>query len=249
MTAFYLGRMFFLIFFGGFRLGNVYPELKGYSKYIHEAPVRMLFSYGLLSIMCLFVFFSFNPLDPDKSWVFNFLAQPVSVFKGENTFIIRINHTQELLHNWIISISVVVLSLGFALSYFLYGFKTRYKKDFLRLNIDLTLPAQVSYNAFYIDRIYQKVFIAPYFKLAEGILYFEKNVINSFVDNVSLTIVVFANITSWIDKYLVDGLVNLLIVILNGISGQLKYLQNGKIQSYLFGAILAILIVGVWLML
>ncbi|MBC7389587.1 MAG: NADH-quinone oxidoreductase subunit L [Opitutaceae bacterium] len=249
MTAFYLGRMFFLIFFGGFRLGNVYPELKGYSKYIHEAPLRMLFSYGLLSIMCLFIFFSFNPLDPDKSWIFNYLSHPVSVFNGETALVNKINHTQELLHNWIISISVVVLSLGFALSYFLYGFKTRYKKDFLRLNIILTLPAKISYNAFFVDTIYHKVLIIPYFIFANGISKFEKNVINTFVDNGSLTIAVFANIISWIDKYLVDGTVNILMIILNGISGQLKHLQNGKIQSYLVGAILAIIIVGVWLLL
>ncbi len=248
MTAFYLGRMFFLIFFGGFRLGNVYPELKGNSKLIHEAPIRMLFSYGLLSLMCLFIFFSFNPLDPDKSWVLDFLSHPDSIFQSEKKFVTEINKTQDLLHNWIIAISVVVLSLGFALSYFLYRFKTRFKKDFLRLNIHLTLPAQFSYNAFYIDTIYQKVFIESYNKVSDGISDLERNIINSFVDNGALNIVVFANIISWIDKYLVDGFVNFLMTLLNGVSMQLKYLQNGKIQSYLVGAILAILVVGIWLM-
>jgi len=243
MTAFYTGRMFFLVFFGGFRLGKVFPALKEYGSYVHEAPKPMLFSYLALAPFCLFVFFSFNPVDPDVSWLTTYLSHPASVFSSESLFLEQLHVKRNELHYWVISFSVVVLSLGFGLSYVLYGFKTKFKKDFLRLHLHNSGLVNLSYSALYLNQVYDKVLVKPYNRLSNFSASFDKEWVDGSIDKFAILFMAFSHFWAWFDKWVVDGSVTALMWLIEAIGRQLKTLQNGKVQSYLSYAFIAIVFV------
>jgi NADH-quinone oxidoreductase subunit L len=248
MTAFYTGRMFFLIFFGGFRLGKFVPELKGFSAYIHEAPKMMLATYLILAPLCLFVFFSFNPIDPDTSWLANYLTHPSSAFTFESDILKQLIIKQHELHYWIISFSMVVLTLGFGLAYVLYGVKTKYKKEFLTNEpiSKMGLITRLSYNGLYLNQIYQLTFVKPFNSLSNKAIIFDKKWIDKTVENTAVLFVASSHLVTWFDKNIVDGSVTALMWLIEQIGFQLKKLQNGKVQSYISLVFVAILIGLAW---
>lgn len=248
MTAFYTGRMFFLIFFGGFRLGKFVPELKGFSAYIYEAPKLMLATYLILAPFCLFVFFSFNPIDPETSWLVKYLTHPSSAFVFESDILKALVLKQDELHYWIISISMVVLTLGFVLAYVLYGVKTKYKKDFVTNEpiSQMGLVTRFSYNGLYLNQIYQTILVSPFNLIAEKASEFDKKWIDKSVENASILFVACSHLVTWFDKNIVDGSVTALMWLIEQFGLQLKKLQNGKVQSYISLVFVAILLGLAW---
>lgn len=247
MTAFYMGRMFFLVFFGGFRLGNIYPDYKGHSQHIHEPSLRMLIPYSLLSLFSMFIFFSFNPIDPEMSWLVSFLPKESSAFGVETSFLVILKEKQEIFHYGVIAISITVLTLGFLLSCLLYAFKTRYKLEFVKLGLQTNRWVALSMNGLYLNELYTFVFVKPFARASLSVSYFDSKLIDRAVDLTGFSIVALSNLTKWIDKYLVDGLVNASVWLLWQIGHQLRSLQNGKVQSYLALALSVILGVIIWL--
>ena len=248
MTAFYLGRMFFLIFFGGFRLGKSFPSYRGASQKLHEPPLLMRIPYCLLSLFSLFVFFSFNPIDPDKSWLVSFLPSESSAYGLEQSFLVALKHKQEAFHYGIISVSIVVLSLGFGLSYVLYAFKTRYKIEFLKRGIRHNWLVSLSLHGLFLDSLYAALFVKPFGKMAMSVSIFDKKYVDKAVEDFAVFMVVFSNCVSWIDRFLVDGMVNAGVWSIGQTGKQLRYMQNGKIQTYLFIGISVFVGLLVWLL-
>jgi NADH-quinone oxidoreductase subunit L len=233
MTAFYLGRMVFLLFFGGFRLGKYFPEYKGTSQHLHEASWLMLLPYCVLSLLSLFVFFSFNPIDPDKSWLVSFLPMESSAYGLESSFLALLHQKQEVFHYPVIAISFVVLSAGFGLSYILYGFRTRYKIDFLKIGLPHNWLVSLSANGFYLNSLYSVIFVRPFEQLSGYLSAVERKGLNACVENVGIWTVALSHGLAWMDRFFVDGLVNLGVLLISQSGRQLGYLQNGKVQTYL----------------
>jgi NADH:ubiquinone oxidoreductase subunit 5 (subunit L)/multisubunit Na+/H+ antiporter MnhA subunit len=63
-----------------------------------------------------------------------------------------------------------------------------------------------------------------------------------------LTVVV-TRITGWIDNNFVDGTVNAVAEIVEGVGARLRVIQNGKVQEYLtLAAGVVVLVAVVWIM-
>lgn len=247
VTAFYTGRLFFLVFFGGFRLGKFYPMLKGYSKYIHEAPLPMVMSYSVLSIFCLFVFYSFNPIDPDTSWLVPFLSSQHVLLLAKSEYLSSLAQAQDHLHYGVIAASIVVLSLGFGLAYVLYALKTKYKKQFVSHIASHGFWVSLSRNALYLNQFYEVALVKPFNQLAIQMADFDRKWIDQAVERVAYLTVAFAHVQAWIDRYLIDGAVNATIWLLQVIGLQLKNLQNGNIQSYIALGLLCLIGAFIWI--
>jgi NADH-quinone oxidoreductase subunit L len=68
LTAFYMTRQIWMIFFGEFR--NEKVDIKS----IHEGSWKMKFPIGLLAILSVGYVFSLNPLSIEHSWFINFIG-------------------------------------------------------------------------------------------------------------------------------------------------------------------------------
>ncbi len=96
----------------------------------------------------------------------------------------------------------------------------------------------VVYNKYYVDELYQATVLRGSVSLARVLAWFDKYVIDGVVNLAGAVTRVFANIDGAIDRYLVDGAVNLVAGSTLSAGRLLRRVQTGRIQTYLYGALL-----------
>jgi NADH-quinone oxidoreductase subunit L len=97
------------------------------------------------------------------------------------------------------------------------------------------------YNKYYVDELYQAVFINGLLALTRAAAWFDQNVIDFVVNGA-------ATVTTWVawldgqfDKYVVDGAVNGVAALSAFIGGRVRSLQTGSINGYLYVIVVAVL--------
>jgi NADH-quinone oxidoreductase subunit L len=101
-------------------------------------------------------------------------------------------------------------------------------------------------NGFYLDILYHKTFGGMMQSAATAAAYVDKRWIDGLIHRTAYAHVTVAHITAWFDRAIVDGFVNGLASTARGIGSFTRSFQGGKIQVYIFWAILAIIIFLIW---
>lgn len=218
LTAFYIGRLIFKVFFGEFRL-------QVEKMNIHEANLTMIGPMIFLAICSLFFVFSWNPLTYHHSFI-------LSGFDVKYTF--------SEIHSLHI-ILPIFLTLGSAISWAI-GWNW-YVKNKYPLNAQNRWIA-LSLNQGYLNEIYQKAFVNSTLSLSNGLYWFDRNIIDGFVNMLASVVRGTAQLSSWIDRNIVDGLVNTIGGTTSYIGHLLRWVQNGRLQNYL-GFAFTVLLIGI----
>lgn len=201
-TAFYMFRLFFLTFVGK-------PRGTGHDK-AHESPFVMTLPLILLAVLAVVAGFINTPFNPVlHHWL-------TSGTTGE--FIATVfGHEEGHAASWVQVMAILVSVAGIALAYLMYA-KQSVSRDWIARPMPWLY--QLSFRKYYIDEIYQVVFVKS--------LKWIGKVLDLF------------------DKYVVDGLVTLVAVITNAIGAAHARIQNGQMQTYGFVVFvgLVLLIIG-----
>ena len=141
-------------------------------------------------------------------------------------------------------LSTLAAALGIAAAYLFYMLNNKILP--LEIRNKFTLLYNLLYNKYYIDEIYEFLFIRPSIRLSRLASKFDSGVIDGAVNACAKAVVVLSRIKSWIDRYIVDGAVNMTAGIVGLSSLVLRRVQTGYIQTYLliafFGLALIIFI-------
>nr|YP_010188956.1 NdhF [Orthotrichum stellatum]QZJ47759.1 NdhF [Orthotrichum stellatum] len=257
LTAFYMFRIYFLTFEGCLRSNStnkmafinsvpIWGDLQSNNKklefisknlnsnnnkllenekciYPKEADNKMLFTLIVLALPTLFIGFLGAPF-PEGQSGFDLLSQWLSpIFK--NSFEISSGNWLEFVLNAINSLTIVVIGILFA--FILYGpvsffpqnldnfFEFLLKKKF---NYFFSFLYNWSYFRGYIDFYYDIVFVKGTRLLAQFLLIF--------------------------DERIIDGIVNGFVILISFGGESTKYLEGGRISSYLFGLILGVILLS-----
>ena len=219
LTSFYMFRLIFLALFG-----------KARSDYhAHESPLVMTVPLSILAFFSVFIGLLGSPL---TQFAFQKFIAPVGMHHGE---------VEIKMNNLAMSLSILAAFLGIGLSYLVYIRNNKILPAGVR---SLFKPVyNLVSNKYYFDEAYDYLFVKPLMKLCRGLYRFDISVIDYAV-NLSAAFAVFlGTVKAWIDKYIVDGLVNLTGALVMASSRKLLRLHNGFIQSYLLGAFLCVIIV------
>lgn len=109
---------------------------------------------------------------------------------------------------------------------------------------------RVLWNKYYIDEIYGATFVRGTWAGASGLWTFDRRVVDGAVDGSGWLTQLAAWASHMIDKYVVDGFVNLLAHLAGAASHALRRLQTGLVQNYalmmIFGvfALLTLYLIG-----
>jgi NADH-quinone oxidoreductase subunit L len=95
----------------------------------------------------------------------------------------------------------------------------------------------VVYNKYYVDELYQATVLRGSVVLARALSWFDKSIIDAAVNLAGFLTRVFANVDGMIDRYIVDGAVNLVANGTLSLGRTLRRVQTGRIQTYLYGAL------------
>ncbi len=105
---------------------------------------------------------------------------------------------------------------------------------------------EVVFNKYYVDELYQAVVLRPAKLVGQAWSVFDRVVVDGAVNLVGFLVRFICNIEGAIDKYLVDGAVNFVAGAVIAGGRQMRRMQTGKIQHYLYAAVAgALIVVGV----
>ena len=238
LTAFYVVRQWKQVFLGENK-GGYHSE-----QIIHDADTFMKIPIGLLAILSLFIWFSFNPLDAAHGWFFQ-------LFRTDQP---------DGAHAVVAFLSVAVTSAGLLLGYFstmmsqvpsvitmLEGIYESVKKFLAALFAQITRGLQWL-NEHSPETDQHLFLIAPLQKIAHWSDAFDRKVIDRAVNGVSYLVVSGAHLFGRFDQIIVDGTVNALAWLAGFFGNRIRHLQNGKIQSYFIVMLLGVLVLVFWVL-
>jgi NADH-quinone oxidoreductase subunit L len=225
ITAFYMFRLIFLTFFGE-------PREQKRFDHAHESPATMTVPLIVLAALSIVGGFGLY----GGLW-FNHLLVPPVLGEAARSAGHGSSHGSAWVHNGAMVLSLIAAFSGILLSYLMY-----YKKS-----ISAAMMAQkyaklyeLSYNKFWVDEFYQKTIIAFVLKLRMVLREFDNKVVDGAVNATAPGLIGVTRFSGAIDKYVVDGLVNLLAIVTQAIGAISTLFQSGIIQNYLMKAGFAI---------
>lgn len=205
LTSFYMFRLLFLTFFGEFR-GS-----ESQANHLHESPLSMTLPLMILAVLSAIAgFFNFPHLFGGHSQLTQFLS-PIIKKSFDNTFI------EESVELTLMAVSVITALAAFGLAYFLY----MVKKSRPSIDSQITGIQKVVYNKYYIDELYNGVFVKPV------------NAIGDFSHKV-------------IEKAGIDKLVNSIGSLVGGLANEARLLQTGSTGQYLFAMVISIALILIY---
>ncbi|MBD1384034.1 NADH-quinone oxidoreductase subunit L [Mucilaginibacter rigui] len=225
LTAFYVARLIVKVFFGEFRLKKMNPHI-----HIHMGDGGWQYKLALvfLAICCLFPVFSYSPVFYEDAWL----------FKG----FLPVNHlARENMYHVIIPVLVVILSVVV-----MYGAYVAYAKRNSWSFPQTGFLYRLSFHEWYIDKFYNHVIVRFVMWFSNALYWFDKNIIDGFVNLLEKIGVALAGIAAWFDKHIVDGLLHLIAGIVQAIGNFARRFQSGKIQYYLFSMLLVLIAVFIF---
>jgi NADH-quinone oxidoreductase subunit L len=101
---------------------------------------------------------------------------------------------------------------------------------------------RLSYNKYYVDEIYQAIFVNGTLLLARLGSLFDQYVIDGIVNGLATLTRFIAWLDGLFDQYVVDGIVNLIANLTFAIGNKFRRVQTGNINSYLYGILIAVVL-------
>ncbi len=225
MTAFYMFRQLFMVFFGDCRADHHTQE------HLHESPRVMTMPLVILAVGALLAGWIGLPAVFGGS-LFAHWLEPVIVH-GEH-------HGSHALELGLMAVSVSVAAAGAFLAYLMY-YRGALSPDRFA-NLASGFFYRVFHNKWYLDEIYQAVFVNGTLLLARFWSAFDHYIVDGIVNGAASLTRVVSWFNGLFDHYIVDGLVNAVANITFWAGNKFRRVQTGNINSYLYGILIAVVL-------
>jgi len=222
MTAFYMFRQVFMVFFGECR---AHHEVQ---HHLHESPPSMTWPLRILAFGSVVAGFLWIPhvWTPFEHWLEPVTGHPLG-------------HGETSTELSLMALSVLVSLSGIGLAWMMYA--GRVVKPEIFSEALGGLPYRTVYNKYYIDELYQLVFVRGAVVLARAAAWFDAHIIDGIVNLSALVVRGAANLTGAIDNYIVDGAVNGVADVTQRVGRRVRNLQTGAISAYLYFIVFGVL--------
>jgi NADH-quinone oxidoreductase subunit L len=101
------------------------------------------------------------------------------------------------------------------------------------------------WNKWYFDELYQVIFIRPTMFVSGLISKFDKQVIDRFIESLARGALNVAKLDDLIDRYLVDGLVNIAAHWTYSVGRSLRSVQTGHLRQYVMLIVVGVVVLTV----
>ena len=233
MTAFYMFRLIFMTFWGE---SHVSHEAE---HHLHESPRPMLIPLVTLAVLSAVGGFIGWPKSLTLSlfrgeWFGRFLDP---VFEGNP--VIPPRESALTWEYFLMALSVVTAIVGISIAYRMYVQQPELSD---RMANAFSGYYKVLLHKYYIDEIYDALFVHRVKNLGSLLAAFDMGVIDGGVNGVGWTGRMLGVISSWWDKWIIDGLVNLVAFVTRLLSWPARIIQTGMVQNYAWFITLGVLI-------
>jgi NADH-quinone oxidoreductase subunit L len=222
LTAFYMFRQVFMVFYGECRADHETQH------HIHESPSTMTLPLWILAGGSVVAGWLWVPhlFLPFEHWLEPVMGHPAG-------------HGEVATELTLMVVSVVVAVLGIGLAWLMY-YRGAFSPDTFASAIG-GLPHRLVYNKYYVDEIYELIFVRGGLALFRLTAWFDNNVIDGIVNLSAAVVRAWAWIGGKFDTWVVDGAVNLVATITQFTGRRIRNLQTGAINAYLYVVIMGVL--------
>jgi NADH-quinone oxidoreductase subunit L len=245
ITAFYMVRLYILVFRGKERFDD---ETR---KHLHESPSTMTVPLMILAVLAFVGGWIGIPkvISPGIPNVLEHWLEPVfgghgAAAAGHAAAEAAHGAAQAVSHSAGLEIGLMVLSLAIALSGMALAWLFYEKRP--ELAPQMAERARALYrlilNKYFIDELYGRVILAPYYAVCRASAWFDKWVVDGLVNGAAYFTLGSSYTSTGFDVYIVDGLVNMAGYMVRGTSWVFRALQTGFVQSYATSMALGIFI-------
>src|SRR3989339_291367 len=217
MTAFYMFRLFFMTFTGTSR-----TEI-----HAHESPKTMTVPLIVLAVLSIVA---------GGLFVMGHSFEHLVYFGVEGAG----EGGAEAGSHFVRNMSITVAVLGITLAFFMYYLK-KISPEYLAEK--LASIHKLLSNKYYIDELYEIIFIKPVKGLGNFLFKFDQKVVDGAVNGSGFMTVLMSKLQNLFDKVIVDGAVNGTGWIANKGGEILKQLQTGFIQNYILIAVSGLFVI------
>ncbi len=260
LTAFYMGRQYFMVFYGDFRLKRKGEAYAYAEKYLQNTPWPMRIPNVILALLSLGFVFSLNPFHYQDSWLFEVLSTEALAQR----YIPKVA--------WLVpTLSVLLAFTGLSVAYFAFcteklngviaqrfghhkpfvlflknGFRINnlYHVLFVRSTLLLAAISNII-DKFLLDGMVSLVYKIQ-LQLSKLLVFIDNKVLDRSVVQFVRFNVIFAHLLAWKDRVIVDGIALGAAHTVSFVGSVGRSMQNGKIQSYVWTAVFGVflLIIG-----
>ncbi|MGH8067942.1 MAG: NADH-quinone oxidoreductase subunit L [Candidatus Entotheonellia bacterium] len=243
MTAFYMFRLIYMTFYGESRVD---PQVL---HHVHESPPIMTVPLIILAILSV-VGGLILGVPPEHGWIHRFLGAVVGhgvvpVAGGVAEAAGRVEEHMgggafPALDILLMLISVLVGALGWGLAWFMYTKRTDIPARLAEKYHELY---ELLLNKYWVDELYEYVFVRGGKALANFFWGFDERVVDGAVNGASHMIVQTSEGSGRFDLQTIDGSVNGLSVVITFGARAFRLLQTGFVQNYVLAMVLGLFVI------
>ena len=225
LTSFYMFRLTYVTFYGQSRVD---PKVE---HHIHESPPVM--TVPLMILAGLSVLGGFLGVPPEHGWFHGFLesvAAPVGVV------------THDVAMGTIIGLMAVAIGIalsGWGLAHYLYAIKPGTADNW---SARYAGAYRTLLNKYYVDELYDAVFVEPCKRLARLWDWIDQHVIDRFIRGIGHGADISAAGATWAEKHIIYGGINVI-----GYANHLAAWSWRKLQTGLVNHYAAVIVIGLFL--
>ena len=227
LTAFYMFRQVFMVFFGTCR-----ADLET-RHHLHESPAVMTIPLWILmggSILAGLLWLPFDLFLPFEHWL-----APVMEQHGEAQAATAGAGLESLL----MLTSLAFAAGGIGLAYRMYASESLRPETFSEALGGL--PYRAVLNKYWVDELYGLVFVRGTLLLCRATAWFDLHVIDGLVDLSAALVRGCSWLSGRFDLYVVDGAVNGVADVTQFVGRRVRNVQTGAINAYLYVVLLGVL--------
>jgi NADH-quinone oxidoreductase subunit L len=250
MTAFYMTRLYILVFRGRERFGDEARHHLHESPSVMTVPLMILAALscvgGLVGIPAVI---SLGIPNLIERWLEPVLAAPAAAGNGAAaSHAAAAGHAAAAashaahpggLEFGLMGLSLLVALAGIGLGWILYERRPGLPE---RIAGSVRALYLLVYNKYFVDELYARVVLAPYDGLCRLAAWFDRWIIDGAVNAAGYLTLGSSYASVGFDTVVVDGLVNLTGSIVRGGSRALRVMQTGLVQSYATAMVLGLFI-------
>jgi len=255
ITTFYMFRMWFMTFTGRPRDAHVYENA-------HESPWVMTVPLIVLAFFSVVVAWGWPPWDPEQSYLESQIhhSMPAAVRadfghvwdESMDERAIGAGLPYERNSRWLAHDYHSVaggLALALVIASFLFATLVYYYRVLEPTEVPAQFPALYRFllHKWYFDEAYSVLLVRPALRVAGWCRWFDTHVIDGVINWLGRSTVLVSRESGRADRDVVDGLVNLVARVCQGVGNSLRNVQTGYIRSYVLFLVLAA--VGIWVIL
>jgi len=211
MTSFYMFRLLFLTFFGDFR------GTPAQANHLHESPASMTLPLVVLAVLSVIGGFMNVPhVLGGHSALATFMEPLFEGAKRANPALFERGHLDHSTEYMLMGVSVVAALIAMGAAYVLFISK----KAIPAADGQESGLQKVIYNKYYVDELYEAVFVNPMRKLSDALYSF--------------------------GEFIVDGGAKSAGALVKFSAGQLRQIQTGETSFYVFAMVVGITALLLW---